>query len=107
MGIFENSKQTYGSPRITQELRAQGRRVSKNRIAEMMRAAEIRAIKPGRYIVTTDSKHNYPIVPNVLERRFLATRESEIIVAKGGSLRWDIKQLKSLQELLVIIKNAA
>ncbi len=43
MDIFEHSRQTYGSPRVTQELRAQGRRMSENRIARMMRAAEIRA----------------------------------------------------------------
>jgi putative transposase len=54
MDIFENSKQTYGSPRVTQELLTMGRRVSKNRIADMMRAAEIRARKPRRYIVATD-----------------------------------------------------
>ena len=81
MEIFENSKQTYGSPRITQELRAMGRRVSKNRIADMMRAAEIRARKPRKFMVTTDSKHNYPIVPNVLDRRFSATREGEIWIS--------------------------
>ena len=81
MDIFEISKETYGSPRITEELRSKGRRVSKNRVADIMRAAEIRARKPRRYIVTTDSKHNYPIVPNVLERRFRATREGEIWVS--------------------------
>ena len=74
MDIFENSKETYGSPRITEELRSKGKRVSKNRVADIMRAAEIRARKPRKYIVTTDSKHNYPIVPNVLERKFRATR---------------------------------
>ncbi len=74
MDIFENSKETYGSPRITEELLSKGMRVSKNRVADIMRAAEIRARKPRKYIVTTDSKHNYPIVPNVLERKFRATR---------------------------------
>ena len=81
MEIFDRSKQSYGSPRITQELRAQGMRVSKNRIANMMRAAEIRARKPRKFMVTTDSKHNYPIVPNVLDRRFSATREGEIWIS--------------------------
>lgn len=81
MEIFESSKQTYGSPKVTRKLRAMGRRVSKKHIANMMRAADIRARKPRRYIVTTDSKHNYPIVPNVLQRQFLATRECEIWIS--------------------------
>lgn len=81
MDVFEKSKETYGSPRITEELRASGERLSKNRVADIMRAAEIRARKPRKFIVTTDSKHNYPIVPNVLERRFKATREGEIWVS--------------------------
>ena len=84
---LKNSKETYGSPRITEELRSKGRRVSKDRVADIMRAAEIRARKPRRYIVTTDSKHNYPIVPNVLERRFRATREGETWVSDISYVR--------------------
>ena len=81
MDVFENSKETYGSPRITEELRFRGRRVSKNRVADIMRGADIRARKPRKYKVTTDSRHNYPIVPNVLGRKFCATREGEIWVS--------------------------
>lgn len=46
-----------------------------------MRSVEIRARKPRKYIVTTDSKHNYPIVPNVLKRRFRNTSEGDIWVS--------------------------
>ena len=47
----------------------------------MMRAAGIRARKPKRFVVTTDSKHNYPVVPNVLNRKFRATRPGQIWVS--------------------------
>ncbi len=66
MDVFEETDSTYGSPRMTKELKARGRIASKNRVASMMRAAGIQARKPKRFVVTTDSKHNYPVVPNVL-----------------------------------------
>jgi transposase InsO family protein len=81
MDIFEDSHKTYGSPRITEELRANGRKVSRKRVANIMRAADIRARKPRKFVATTDSRHNYPIVPNVLDRKFRATRPGEIWVS--------------------------
>jgi len=81
MDIFDTSYRTYGSPRITEELRAQGWTVSMNRVAKIMRAADIRARKPKRFIATTDSKHNYPVAPNVLDQEFKATRPGEIWVS--------------------------
>jgi len=81
MDIFEDSHKTYGSPRITEELRAKGKKVSRKRVANIMRAADIQARKSKKFVVTTDSRHCYPIVPNVLERRFSATRPGEIWVS--------------------------
>ena len=81
MDIFEDSDSTYGSPRITKELKARCWYVGKNRVANMMRAAGIGARKPKRFVVTTDSKHNYPVAPNVLDRKFQATRPSQIWVS--------------------------
>ncbi len=81
MDIFENSHETYGSPRITEELRARKKLVSRKRVAKIMQAAGIQARKRKKFVVTTDSKHNYPIVPNVLDRKFRATRPGEIWVS--------------------------
>ncbi len=81
LDIFENSRETYGSPRITEELRAQNRTVSRKRVAKIMQAAGIQARKRKKYKVTTNSKHKYPIAPNVLDRKFSATRPSEIWVS--------------------------
>ncbi len=41
LDIFENSRETYGSPRITEELRAQNRTVSRKRVAKIMQAAPV------------------------------------------------------------------
>jgi transposase InsO family protein len=63
----------YGSPRIHAELRAQGRGVSRGRIERLMRRHGIRAImaRPRR-MRTTDSRHDFPIAPNLIERNFTA-----------------------------------
>ena len=81
LDIFEASNKTYGSPRITEELRAQNRRVSKNRVAKIMQAAGIQARKRRKFKATTDSRHKYPIAPNVLDRKFSASRPGEIWVS--------------------------
>ena len=76
--IFDYSLKTYGSPRIKEELQAQGFQVSRQRVARIMKAAGIRARIPRRFRVTTDSKHNYPVAPNILNREFTATRPGQV-----------------------------
>lgn len=68
--IFFKSKRIYGSPRITLKLKSQGIRVSKNRVAKIMRKENLRSVIRKRFVVTTDSKHNYPVVSNLLNRNF-------------------------------------
>lgn len=81
MDIFEESDSTYGYPRMTKELKVKGWRVGKNRVANMMRAADLRARKPKRFKVTTDSRHNYPVAPNLLDQKFHASRPDEVWVS--------------------------
>jgi len=68
--VHEKSRKTYGSPRITAELCASGIRCGKNRIARLMRENRIMAKTRRRFKITTDSKHNLPIAPNLLEQDF-------------------------------------
>jgi putative transposase len=81
MDVFEESDETYGSPRITKELRVNGWTVSENRVARIMRRAELRARIPKRFKVTTDSKHNYPVAPNLLDQEFFASKPGEVWVS--------------------------
>jgi putative transposase len=69
----------YGSPRIHQELKAQGRGASRGRIERLMRQQGIRAImaRPRR-VRTTDSRHDLPIAPNLLDRDFTADAPNRI-----------------------------
>jgi len=64
------SKGEYGWPRIWKELVAKGVRVGKDRIQKLMKLHSIKARGKRKYVVTTDSKHNLPIAPNLLDRNF-------------------------------------
>lgn len=68
--IHGNSKQTYGSPRVTQELIKLDIKVSRPRVARLMKMAKIRSIVKKKFRVTTDSEHKYPVVENKLNRQF-------------------------------------
>jgi transposase InsO family protein len=54
------------------ELQATGQRVGRKRVARLMRENDLAARTRRRFRTTTDSKHGFPIAPNVLERDFTA-----------------------------------
>ena len=81
MDIFEESKESYGSIRMTKELKARGRIIGQNKVANMMRAAGLRPKRRRKFKVTTDSKHNYPVAPNLLNQNFTVSRPGEVWVS--------------------------
>ena len=68
----EASRSRYGSPRVHAELGARGRRVGRKRVARLMRGMGLAARRRRRFRRTTDSRHAFPIAPNLLERNFTA-----------------------------------
>lgn len=68
--IHETKKGVYGSPRIHVELLKEGYRVSRKLVARLMQKHRIRAKQKRRFKVTTDSKHDLPVAPNLLKRDF-------------------------------------
>ena len=68
--IHRKAQGRYGSPRVHAELQARGERVSRKRVARLMRLEELRGKKRRRFRSTTNSEHAYPAAPNVLERTF-------------------------------------
>ena len=64
------SRRTYGSPRVLRDLRDEGRRVSRKRVARLMRELGLEGCGKRRFRATTDSRHRFPVAPNVLMRDF-------------------------------------
>ena len=69
--VYVANRGAYGWPRIWRELRKQGIRVGKQRVQRLMQKHGIHARGRRKFrVITTDSKHNLPIAPNLLDRNF-------------------------------------
>jgi putative transposase len=81
LGIFEESRQTYGCPRIYEQLRQEGWKCNKKLVERLMRDHQISPKPKRKYKVTTDSSHDLPIAPNLLERNFEMQESDEVWVS--------------------------
>jgi transposase InsO family protein len=69
--VYAENRGAYGRPRIWRELVKRGIRVGKQRVQRLMQKHGIQARGKRKFrVTTTDSKHNLPISPNVLNRNF-------------------------------------
>ena len=66
--IYYNSRKTYGSPRIYQQLLREGYAIGQKRVARLMQELDIQALAKRKYKATTDSKHSKPVAENHLRR---------------------------------------
>ena len=69
----------YGRRRMTSEVsELRGRRVNEKRVARVMREHGLQSHKRRRFrVVTTDSKHAWPVAANVLKRDFEASAPNQ------------------------------
>ena len=80
--IFVENQSNYGSPRIWNQLNNMEHICcSENRVAKVMRSAGIVAVQRRKFRVTTNSKHDYPVWPNVLERKFVVEKPNAVWVS--------------------------
>jgi len=68
--IFEEYRKLYGSPRIYKELQGTKYSCSRSRVARLMRENDLVARQKRRFKVTTDSSHDYPVSPNLVNQNF-------------------------------------
>ena len=91
---FHASRTWYGSPRVHRDLIDEGIRVSRKRVARLMKEDRLVARKRKRFKMTTMSDHDHPIADNVLDRQFEADAPNqrwvgdttEMLVGSGGRL---------------------
>jgi len=68
--IFKEHRSQYGSRRTVKQLKGEGHQIGRYKVRHLMRALGLKAKAPKRYKVTTDSRHSFPVAPNILNRKF-------------------------------------
>ena len=76
--IHEASKESYGSRRISESFQAKGYPVGRYQARSLMRKLNLVVKSTKRFKVTTDSNHNHPVAPNLLNRQFQVDRPDTV-----------------------------
>ena len=77
--IHRSNRQVYGSPRIYKTLK-RTQFCGKNRVARLMKIHGIRAKQKRKFRATTDSRHDFPVAKNVLNRLFIVDEPNKVWV---------------------------
>ena len=75
--VFYMHRGRYGAPRVTVELGEVGHGYDEKTVASSLRRQGLRARAAKRFKATTNSNHNLPVAPNLLEQDFTALRPNE------------------------------
>ena len=78
--------------RIHRQLLADGESSSRNRVARLMRKCQLKARRKRKYRVTTDSKHNFPVAKNLLDRQFISAGPNQVW-ASDITYIWTMRRL--------------
>ena len=79
--MFDDSRGTYGSPRIHAALKAMGERVGHKRVERLMRKAGVFVRAKRKFRRTTDSRHNKRVAPNILDQDFSVDAPNKVWVS--------------------------
>jgi len=77
---FKTGRKNYGTRRIKKELKKHQTRTSRRRIGRLMKEEALQVQTKQKFKVTTDSKHDKPIAPNLLEREFTVNTPDTVYV---------------------------
>jgi len=79
--VFMMSRKTYGARRISKELRHKGKSVGRRRVADLMQENNILPKTVRKFKATTNSNHDYPVSPNLLNREFQVDAPNKVWVS--------------------------
>jgi len=85
---------SYGSRRITAELRRRGWAVNRKRVQRPMRQDNLLCLRKRRFVVTTDSDHPWPVYPNLAR--------SMVLTGTDQLWRADITYIRLLEEFIYL-----
>lgn len=79
--FHQRSRGTYGVPRIHRDLRDDGVRVGRKRVARLMRGASLRGVSRRKWPATTIRAAEARPAPDLVQRAFTASRANQLWVA--------------------------
>jgi len=85
---------SYGSPRVTAELRRRGFPVNHKRVSRLMGKANLHCRKKKRFVRTTDSRHNFRVYPNVAK--------GLVVIRPDQLWRADITYIRLVREFIYL-----
>ena len=68
--LFAASRDSLGSRTMVENLRQEGFEIGRDKTRRLMKQLQLKVKQKRKYKVTTDSKHNFPVAKNVLNREF-------------------------------------
>lgn len=78
--VYHESKKRYGSIKITHHLRNEGLEVCERTVQRIMTEEGLKSIVARRFKATTNSKHDKPTYPNLLEQNFKVSEPGKVWV---------------------------
>ncbi len=79
--IYEWSRGSYGSHRVTEELKRRGYHYSRSWVARLMSRVGLQSKRTRKYRVTSDSKHPFALSPNLVQRNFSVQEMGKVWVS--------------------------
>lgn len=76
----ERTRKTYGTLRLQKELLGEGIVVGRDRLGRLRRQLGVACIQKRKFKVTTDSNHDLPVAPNIVNQDFKASQPGQVWV---------------------------
>lgn len=76
--LFEESRESLGSRMMVRKLRLEGFEIGRYRVRNLMKKLKLVVKSKRKYKVTTDSKHQFPVAKNILNREFYPQKADRV-----------------------------
>ena len=76
--LFAAARDSLGSRTMAENLRLEGFEIGRDKTRRLMKQLQLKVKQKRKYKVTTDSKHNFPVAKNVLNRQFSPSAPNQV-----------------------------